>query len=314
MKLLQKLEAGDFAVLAEMPPPQGTDVTRFVADAARIKHDVDAFVVPEMPSAVMRMSSLGGAAILASQGLPVMMQVNCRDRNRLALQGDLLAAGALGVSSVMVVEGEDPRLGNQHETKSVFDLDESTLIAAIKGMCRGRDMSRTDLAGAPSFMIGSTANPGVAGKALEDELELLDKKIEAGARFFVTTPVFDPSTIALFLKKVEGKGIFVLPTVLLLKSVGMARYIDRHIEHVKIPPVLIDRLAKAPEKARECVRIAAENIAALRDAGLPGAVVSALGWEDKLPQVFGEKIVRHPDALADEGEMGSWGQSARAAR
>lgn len=315
MELFEKLEAGGFVVLAEMPPPQGTDTARFVAEAARVKNDIDAFIVPEMPSAVMRMSALGGAALLRSRDLPVVMQANCRDRNRLALQGDLLAAGALGVEAVVVVEGEDPSLGNQPDTKVIYDLDPDTLIGAVKGLIEGRDMSRTELNGSPKFMVGATANLGVAGRDMEIEMEALEKKIEAGARFFVTPPVFDPSTMALFLKRIEDKNVFVLPTVLLLKSVGMARYIDRHLKHIKIPPALIDRLVKAPDKARECVSIAADTIAALKDSGLPGVVISALGWEDKLPLIFMEKPTRRvAQAAGDEGPIGSWGKEAREAR
>lgn len=315
MELTGKLEAGEFVILAEMPPPQGTDVSRFVSEAARVKTDVDAFVVPEMPSAVMRMSALGGAALLRSKGLPVVMQANCRDRNRLALQGDLLAAGALGVEGVVVVEGEDPILGNQPDTKKVYDLDPDALIGAIKDLTLGRDMSRTELVGAPSFLTGSTADLGVAGRDMEIEMEAIEKKIDAGARFFVTPPVFDPSTMALFLKRIESKNVFVIPTVLLLKSVGMARYIDRHLKHIKIPPALIDRLVKAPDKTRECVSIAADTIAALKDAGLPGVVISSLGWEDKLPLIFQEKPTRRvADTVVDEASLGTWGKEARDAQ
>ena len=189
MQLRDKSEAGQFIVLAEMEPPKGVDITNYTANAIRVKEQVDAFVVPEMNSAVMRMSSLGASLILQEKGLPTVMQVNCRDRNRLALQADLLAASAIGVENVMAVTGEDPSFGDHHQASAVYDIDLIQLLSAIQGMTNGKDMAGVDLAGTPSFFCGSTVNAGVRGKALQLEIDEMKRKLDAGARFFVTPPV-----------------------------------------------------------------------------------------------------------------------------
>jgi len=286
MKLQKKLTAGKFAVLAEVEPPKGTDVTGMVAAAAAVKRKVDAFVVPEMNSAVMRLSALGGALLLQGKGLETVMQVCCRDRNRLALQGDLLAAQALGVPNVMAVTGEDISHGDHHQAKEVRDLGLLELLGAIQTLQTGRDLAGVELKGAPQFLVGATVKVAPAGPALDAELKALDEKIAAGARFFVTNPVFDLTVLEKFLNRAGGRQAYIIPTVLLLKSVGMARYIDKHIEGVNIPASFIDRIQKAPDRVRECVHIAAELAAALKDQGASGVHLATLGWEDKLPSIL----------------------------
>ena len=160
MKLPQKLEQGEFVVLAEMEPPKGTDIEAMVTNARRVKGKVDAFIVPEMSNAVMRMSSLGGALVLQNQGLECVIQVCCRDRNRLAIQGDLLAAGALGISGVMAVTGEDPSFGDHHQARAVNDIDLIQLLGVVEDLKKGRDMAGIELAGAPDFLLGTTSDSG----------------------------------------------------------------------------------------------------------------------------------------------------------
>jgi 5,10-methylenetetrahydrofolate reductase len=267
-----------------MEPPKGADVAALVANAVNVKEKVDAFVVPEMNSAVMRLSSLGGALLLQSKGLETVMQVCCRDRNRLALQGDLLAANALGVPNVMAVTGEDIAHGDHHKARAVHDLDLLELLQAIQTLQGGRDMAGIDLKGAPSFLVGATVNAGTSAPELE--LAEADKKIAAGVRFFLTPPVFDLEGLAKFMKRWGGRPAAVVPTVLLLKSVGMARYIQRHMDQVSIPEDFITRIQKAPDRIRECAHIAGELAAGLKSRGFPGVHLSTLGWEDKLPAVL----------------------------
>ena len=273
-------------VLAEMEPPKGTDVSAMVANAAGIKRTVDAFVVPEMSNAVMRMSSLGGALLLQSKGLETVMQVCCRDRNRLALQGDLLAAQALGVPTVMVVAGEEITHGDNHQAKPCNDLDLLELLGAIQTLASGRDLAGVDLQGAPQFLVGSTVKVPAGGAAMEAEMAELDKKIAAGAQFFTTPPVFDAMALEGFRKQVGSRRAAIIPTVLLLKSVGMARYINRHLEQMKIPEDSINRIHKAADRVRECVQVAGETVAALKNKGYPGVLLSTIGWEDKLPAIL----------------------------
>ena len=285
MSLREKLASGEFVVLAEMEPPKGVDVSAMVAHATRVKNRVDAFVVPEMSNAVMRMSSLGGCMVLAGKGLETVLQMCCRDRNRLALQADLLAAHALGITNIMAVTGDDPSFGDHHRTRGVYDIDLLELLEGIQKLEDGRDMAGIELKGAPSFCVGSTVNAGASGGMLELELQQLDKKIAVGAEFFMTPPIFDLQTLARFTKRLGDRPCRIIPTVLLLKSAGMASYIDRHLDNVHVPSDLIRRIQKAGDKVRECVQIARELVTGLRDAGYGGALIATIGWEDKLPNI-----------------------------
>jgi len=286
MELKGKFDTGDFAILAEMEPPKGVDVSPMLENAKKVKGLVDAFVVPEMSNAVMRLSALGGSMVLQSNGFQTVMQVCSRDRNRLALQADLLAAYACGIKNIMAVAGEDPSFGDHHQAKSVYDIDLLEMLLAIQKLQSGVDMAGVDLMGAPSFLIGSHVNAGATGKGLELEVEEMNKKIDAGTTFFVTPPLFDISSIEPFIKRVDRNKAVIIPTVLLLKSVGMARYIDRNLDNVHLPGTIIERIMKSPDKARECVHIANELVLGLKKEGFNGVLISTIGWERKLPDIL----------------------------
>jgi 5,10-methylenetetrahydrofolate reductase len=286
MHLKRKFDTGEFAILAELEPPKGVDVSSMVAGAAKVKHKVDAFIVPEMSSAVMRMSALGGAMVLQKNGMNTVMQVCCRDRNRLALQADLLSAYACGVFNVMAVTGEDLSFGDHHQTKPVYDIDLNGLLNAIQSLQNGRDMAGIDLSGSPSFLVGSMVNPGLEGDQLEKEMDEVHRKIDAGVRFMVTSPVFDLSAIEPFLEKVSKTPARIIPTILLLKSLGMARYIQQNMKHIRLPQELVTRLQKAPDKTGECVRIAGEMVLKIKEEGFSGVNISPMGWEHKISDVL----------------------------
>lgn len=285
MHLKNKFDVGKFAILAEMQPPKGVNVSAMVNSATRVSKAVDAFLVPEMGNAVMRMSALGGAMILQSKGMETIMQVNCRDRNRIALQADLLAAYACGIINVMGVSGEDPSLGDHHQTKAVNDIDLLTLLKAVATLQTGKDMAGNELSGAPDFQMGARVNARATGEALEQELSIMEAKKEAGVDFFIAPPVFDAEAFAAFLEKVDLQKNRILPTVMILKSVGMARYLDRHL-NVTVSQDLIKRMMRAPDKTIESLTIASETIKALKEAGFAGVLVSAMGWEDKLQKLM----------------------------
>ncbi|MBW2606159.1 MAG: methylenetetrahydrofolate reductase [Deltaproteobacteria bacterium] len=286
MHLKNKFDAGEFAILAEMEPPKGVDVSGMVANAQRVKGEVDAFVVPEMSNAVMRMSSLGGAMILQAKGMETVLQLNCRDRNRIALQADLLAAFGCGITNVMAVKGEDTSFGDHHQARSVYDIDLPELLQTITGLQQGKDMAGIDLSGSPQFLVGSTVDAGAKGKSPELVLEEMNKKIEAGAQFFITPPLFDLSAIQPFLKRIDPGKTKIIPTVLLLKSLGMARYMARNVDNVYISDSLITRIQKSADKVRECTLIASEMVATLKKEGFSGVLLSTIGWEQKLPQIL----------------------------
>jgi methylenetetrahydrofolate reductase (NADPH) len=284
--LKEKLESGRFVLLAEMEPPKGVDISAMMRNATRIKGKVDALIVPEMSNAVMRMSALGGCLLLQHIGMETIMQVCCRDRNRLALQADLLAANAGGINAVMAIAGEDPGYGDHHQAKAVYDITVIELLDTINTLRAGHDMSGIELEGSPDFAAGSTVNAGLTGALLEAELGEMANKKKKGAGFFVTPPLFDIDSIKPFLDRVDLSTTRIIPTVLLLKSLGMARYMARNVSHVHIPDKIMDRLQKAPDKVRECINIAAETIRAMKENGFSGVAISTIGWENKIPDIL----------------------------
>jgi len=291
MTLEKKLEEKAFAVLAEFEPPKGADFSEMLNNAVNVKGRIDAFVVPEMASAVMKASSLGGSLFLQINGLEAVVQVCCRDRNRLALQADILSAAALGIRNLMVVKGDDIAVGDHPQARAVNDLDLFELLDVIKQLQAGKDMAGIELKGSPRFLVGSTFNAGAQGGLLDLEFDELEKKAASGVKFIITTPVFDLKILERILKRLDTTKIALIPKVLLLKSAGMARYMNRNIKNISIPEVFIKSIQRAPDKPQECIKIAAELIRQIRKLGLPGVVISTIGWEDKLPQLLDESDI-----------------------
>lgn len=286
MPLKEKILAGKFIVLGEFEPPKGADFDPFIKDANLARGRVDALVVPEMANAVLKASSLGGCACLEREGIESVLQVCCRDRNRLALQADILSAGALGVKNIMAVSGVETRFGDHPQARIVNDLDLMELIQAIQTLQKGKDMAGVELKGAPSLCIGSTVNAGATGNLLDVEMENLEKMIAIGVDYVITNPIFDLRRFEQFIKRVDTRKIAVLPTILLLKSAGMARYIDRNIRGISIPPDIIRGIQKAPDKVKECIRIAGDTLKQLKEMGMAGVLISTVGWESKLPLIL----------------------------
>jgi len=285
MSFQKRLKSGEFVVLAEMDTPKGVDISELILNARRIKGRVDAVTIPDMDNGVMRMSAVGAAVLMQQQGLEAIMHIYCRDRNRMALQGDLLAAYVLGIQNLIVVEGEQMANGDHRDAKTVNDLDEVTLLGAIRGLEEGVDMAGFELKGAPSFITGCTLAAYPDEKALDVELELAAKKIDAGAGFVVTPPVYDLDHFDAFLKKAKGLAAPVIPTIFLIKSVGMARYISLNEPGAHLSEDLIKRIRKAPDREMECLRIAGETIAALKNR-VQGVKIETVGWEYRLPAIL----------------------------
>ncbi len=306
MHLKCKFDGGEFAVLVEFMPPKGTDVSLMLDNAQRVNGVVDAFVVTDMSNAILRMSALCGAMLLQTRGLETVMQICTRDRNRLALQGDLLGANACGIMNVVAITGEDPTFGDHRQARSVHDLDHLDLLYAISGLQNGKDMAGVDLDGHPQFLMGSTVNPGLQGQALELEIEKMNRRYDAGARFFITPPVFELDSIAAFLQRVDYRKYKIIPTMLLIKSLGMARYIDRNLKHVNIPRTLLNRLKAARDKAGESLRIGRELIRTFEEEGFCGVQVSTLGGEDRLAALLTpgkELFPRRPPASTESAAI-----------
>lgn len=287
MRFRKRLEAGEFTCLVQMDPPKGTDVSTMVASAVNVKGVVDAFLVPEMASGVMRMTSLGASLVLQKNGLDTIVQVSCRDRNRLALQGDILAASALKVAGIMVVTGEDPSTGDHVDAKAVYDLTLEELLKAMIALENGRDLAGVELSGAVDLPRGAALSTSLRGGEREKELDRMKRMVDLGVSFFITQPLFEFSMTEPFLKIAVKNDVTIIPTVLLLKSLGMARYMARNLSHICLPDTVMDKLQQSPDKVRASVAIITELMAGVREHGFGGVNVSCLGWEDKLPEILG---------------------------
>jgi methylenetetrahydrofolate reductase (NADPH) len=288
MTLQEKIRSRKFVVLGEFEPPKGADFSPLSKSADLTRGRLDAVVVPEMANAVLKASSLGGCAFLQREGIETVFQLCCRDRNRLALQADVLSAAALGVRNLMAVPGEDIRFGDHPQARTVNDLDLMGLLETVQKLQNGKDFSGIELRGPARFCVGSTLDTGAPGGLLNIELENLKRKVDLGVEYVLTNPIFDLRRFEQFVKRIDAKSLAIIPTVLLLKSAGMARYIDRNIKGVSIPSEMIRDIQKAPDKVKECVRIAAEITARIKEMGLPGVLLSTVGWEDKLPLILDE--------------------------
>ena len=288
MTLQEKIRSGKFVVLGEFEPPKGADFSPLSKSANLTRGRLDAVVVPEMANAVLKASSLGGCAFLQREGVETVFQLCCRDRNRLALQADILSAAALGVRNLMAVPGEDIRFGDHPQARTVNDLELVGLLETVQKLQNGKDLSGIELRGSARFCVGSTLDTGAPGGLLNIELENLKRKTDLGVEYVLTNPIFDLRRFEQFTKRIDIKALAVIPTVLLLKSAGMARYIDRNIKGISIPAEIIRDIQKAPDKAKECVRIAAEIISRVREMGMSGVLISTVGWEDKLPLILDE--------------------------
>ncbi len=285
MSFQKRLQAKEFVVLAEMHTPKGVNISRLVTDARRIKGRVDAVVVPDMDNGIMRMNALAGGVLMQQQGVEAIIHLYCRDRNRMALQGDILAAHVLGIQNLIVVHSEEMSQGDHSEAKSVGDLDEVGLLKAIQTLQSGKDMAGFDLDGTPAFFTGCSIAPYADEAALGEELEAARKKVAAGASFVITPPVFDVEQFASLLSKVKELGVPVIPTVFLLKSLAIAQYIANSEPGAHISDELIRRIRKSSDREQEGVRIAGETIAALK-ATSQGVLIQTLGWEHKLPAIL----------------------------
>ena len=285
MSFQKRLASGEFVVLAEMNTPKGVDISQLITNARKVKGRVDAVSVPDMDNGVMRMSALAGGVLMQQQGIEAIIHTYGRDRNRMALQGDLLAAHVLGIQNLIVAHSEAMGNGDHRDAKTVDDLDEIGLLKAIQGLQNGKDLAGFDLEGAPSFTTGCTIASFGDAVALNAVLADAKAKVEAGAQFIVTPPVFDVARCEALLDKLKGLGVPVIATIFLLKSVGIARYIALNEPNAGVTEALIGRIRKASDREQECLRIAGETIVALKGK-VAGVKIETLGWEHRLGAIL----------------------------
>ncbi len=286
MSLQSVLESGKFAITAEIGPLKGTDTTEIKEVAELLHGRVTAANVTDQQSAVMRLGSMATCHLISDHGLEPVLQMTCRDRNRIALQSDLLSAWVLGIKNVLSITGDLPSLGDHPQAMSVYDLDSVQLLWVIGRLNQGFDMVGNELKGKTDFFAGAVVNPGANTEAsFELQLFKMEKKIKAGARFFQTQAVYEPDRFAKFMKRVEGFGVPVLAGIIPLKSVGMARFMNKNVAGVFVPEETIQKMAAAKDKTQAGVDIAAGLIKDLKDM-CQGVHIMAIGWEKKVPQIL----------------------------
>jgi methylenetetrahydrofolate reductase (NADPH) len=285
MNLEEKLKNGKFIITSEVGPPKGTNIMPHIEEAEHLKERADAFNVTDMQSSVMRLGSLAVCRLLVERGLEPIYQLTCRDRNRLALQSDLLSAAVLGIRNVLLLTGDHTVLGDHPQAKPVFDLDSVSLLKVASGLMEGKDMVGNELDGKPDFFLGAVVNPGY--DPLELQLIKMEKKIETGARFFQTQAVYDLATFEAFMKDASRFGVPVLGGIVLLKSAGMARFMNENVAGVDVPDRYIKMLASADKKERPkiSIQIAAELAKGMKDL-CQGMHIMPLGWERYIPAVL----------------------------
>ena len=283
--LHQTLAQGQFAVTVELNPPKGTDVSELLETAKSLVGRVHGINVPDNAAAVMRASPVAVARLLYEQGHDPVLQLTCRDRNRIGLQSDLLGAHVLGIRNVLCLTGDSPGVGDHKEAKPVFDLDTVQVMHAVSELNQGRDLAGNALEGRTAFFIGGAAAPGA------ESVELLHKKFEAkvkaGTQFFQTQPVFSAQVVRSFMDEVRAYSRKVLAGVLVLRSVKMAEYVNAHVPGIDVPDEILQELRNAGEahEAEAGIEIAVRTVRAVRPF-CDGVHVMAGRLSHRLPEII----------------------------
>lgn len=284
MTFKEKLQSGKFIVTSEIGPPKGIEVKQLLEDAELIRTRVDAINVTDSQSSVMRLGSLVVSGLLKKHGFEPIYQLTCRDRNRLALQSDLLSAAALGIENVLILTGDHTTLGDHPEAKPVFDLDSVQLLQVVGKLMEGSDMNGNKLTGpAPKFCLGAVVNPGA--DPLGPQIMKMEKKISAGAEFFQTQAIYDLKVFEDFLNKTKHLKVKIIVGIVLLKSAGMARYINENMAGVFVPDNLIKKMEGAKDKVATSVEIASRLIKELKPM-CDGIHIMPIGWDKVVPRVL----------------------------
>lgn len=288
MEFREALDSGKFLITAEIGPAKGTETAVILEDAELIKGKVDAINVTDLQSSVMRLGSMAVCHLLKDRGIDPILQMTCRDRNILALQSDLLSAWVLGVRNVLALTGDHPTLGDHPQAMPVFDLDSVGLLKTIGRLNEGYDMVGNQLKGAPNFFPGAVVNPGADTQAaLELQLIKMEKKIEAGAKFFQTQGIYDLDLFEKFMKRIEGFKTTVMGGIILLKSAGMARFMNKNVAGVFVPDPLIKEMETTKDKAKTGIEIAGRLVKGMKDL-CQGVHIMAIGLEKRIPMVLEE--------------------------
>jgi methylenetetrahydrofolate reductase (NADPH) len=283
------LESGRFAVTAEAGPPKGTSPAVIQKKGEMLRNCCDAINITDNQTAIVRMSSLAGCVLLKQAGVEPVMQMVVRDRNRLALQSDVLGAIGLGIGNFLCLSGDHQKFGNHPTAKGVFDIDSIQLIQTLKRMRDEKKfISGDDISGELPMYIGAAANP--FADPFEYRVKRLAKKVKAGADFIQTQAVFDVPKFARYMEMVCEQGldkqVHILAGVIPIRSLGMARYMRDYVSGVSVPDEIISRLEKAPKAKEEGLKMILEIVEQLKEIpGVHGIHIMAVGWEEVVPEI-----------------------------
>lgn len=285
MGFKEDIQSGIFVITAEVGPPKGTDLSEMKHHIETLKGKVTALNVTDNQSAVMRVCTLAIAQVLMDMGVEPIYQMTCRDRNRLGLQSDLLGASVLGIKNVLSLTGDHTTLGDHKTAKPVFDLESVQLLQVIYRLNEGYDMEGNELKGKTDFFAGAIVTP--EANPLEPQFAKFEKKVEAGAKFFQTQAVYDMKKFHTFMERTSKHNVPILAGILLLKSAGMAKYLNKFVAGISVPQELIDELApyKGEDALKKGIEIAGRQIAELKNV-CAGVHVMAIGAEDRVPEII----------------------------
>ena len=287
MSFKSALESGKFVVTAEVGPPKGTDIKKILHEAEMLKGKVDALNVTDNQSAVMRINSMSFCKLLLEMGQEPILQMTCRDRNRIGLQSDLLGASILGIKNVLCMTGDHPNAGDHKEAKPVYDIESVQLLQIVNALNNGKDMMGNDLLGGTDYYQGAVVTP--ESNPIEPQMMKFEKKVNAGAKFFQTQAIYDINKFKEFMTSARKFPIKILAGLVLLKSAGMANFMNKFVPGITVPQELIDELKEAgKEKALDTgIDIMARHIKQLKDENVcDGIHIMAIGAEDKVPAIM----------------------------
>jgi methylenetetrahydrofolate reductase (NADPH) len=284
-KLSEQLQSGKFVVTSEIGPPKGVDLEKCLADAERLRDRVAAVNVTDLQSAVMRIGSLAVCAKLVERGLEPIFQLTCRDRNRLALQSDLLGAWAMGIRNVLCLTGDHPAMGDHVEAKAVYDLDSVQLLKTAGELNAGRDLAGHELDGRPDFFLGAVVTPGA--DPLEPQIIKMRKKISAGAQFFQTQAIYDTDKFKRFADQIQGLEAPIIAGIVVLKSAGMAKFMNDNVAGITVPDSLVEEMAatKKEDQKKKAVEVSARIIGKIKPF-CQGVHIMPLGWGELVPEII----------------------------
>ena len=284
MKVTDLFAKGEFVVSAEVGPPKGCHIEGVVEEAKEFLSGINAVNVTDCQSSVMRLGSLATCIKLKEAGLTPIFQMTCRDRNRIALQSDLLSAAAFGIENLLLLTGDHTKLGDHPQAKPVFDLDSVSLIHAVKTLESGYDLAGNELVGEPpKFAKGAVVSP--CSDSIDAQLAKMERKVLAGAEYFQTQAVYEPEKFIAFMEKAKQFGKPVQLGIVIPKNAGMCRYMNKNVAGISIPEEMINELAADKEAAKAGitgVAIAARIIRACKPY-CQGVHIMAMGWESKVP-------------------------------